>query len=463
MRNLAGHYQSNGGYFSRTNIRNELQRQKLSNFGSLSENNLSKHRHEMLDSEESINDVRRLEGVNALGHTSHENDAEQLINEMQYISLHATNQNGDVNSHSTNRNQDDIQHSTNQKQGALNSHLTKIDRKLPKQSIANHHHSNVTINQNQSHIGRKMSPQKLPNVLPRVLLAADISSTFTAKTIAGLLESQRIEFDFYFQTANKTPHALWIQNGEDKIIGKYSLMIFANYAGVFYTWPKVTRATFLDYSETFGVTMVGVARTPKNISQPGPGYFNNSHFVLDDVITHTVTTERVKFLELSSKRDFYMLNNGGRIFELPAGIQWHAFLPIKSLDVGHVTDTMETKHSNTTKTRTKSTTNENSNVLATITYKNEAAFNSAKTVTSPLVLVMKGLNSGARKVLIGSPVTFWLTKMMLFEILKEESRMSLMRYGRERSVMVDIDDIFVAPEGRKMNVSDVQVCVCVMV
>ena len=39
----------------------------------------------------------------------------------------------------------------------------------------------------------------------------------------------------------------------------------------------------------------------------------------------------------------------------------------------------------------------------------------------------------------------------------------MVREGRERLVMVDIDNVFLAPDERRMTRDDVKVCVCVCV
>ena len=75
----------------------------------------------------------------------------------------------------------------------------------------------------------------------------------------------------------------------------------------------------------------------------------------------------------------------------------------------------------------------------------------------PVVLEDMGGRDGVRKIVMGAPVRFWLSHLMLLESVHQLSDGRLVREGRERMVMVDIDDIFLAPEGRRMRVDDVQV------
>ena len=78
---------------------------------------------------------------------------------------------------------------------------------------------------------------------------------------------------------------------------------------------------------------------------------------------------------------------------------------------------------------------------------------------APVVLEDMGGRDGVRKIVLGAPLKFWLSHLMLLESVHQLSEGRLVREGRERMVMVDIDDIFLAPEGRRMRVDDVQVCV----
>ena len=69
-----------------------------------------------------------------------------------------------------------------------------------------------------------------------------------------------------------------------------------------------------------------------------------------------------------------------------------------------------------------------------------------------------GKFDGVRKIFIGLPIKFWLAKLLLLDALYQLcGGVRLGMEGRQRWVMVDIDDVFVAPEGRRMTEEDVQV------
>ena len=67
-----------------------------------------------------------------------------------------------------------------------------------------------------------------------------------------------------------------------------------------------------------------------------------------------------------------------------------------------------------------------------------------------------GKFDGVKKVIIGTSLQFWLTHLVMLDAVHVLCK-GLVRGGRERMVMVDIDDIFSAPEGQKMKADDVKV------
>ena len=76
---------------------------------------------------------------------------------------------------------------------------------------------------------------------------------------------------------------------------------------------------------------------------------------------------------------------------------------------------------------------------------------------SPCILNEQATEGGPQIFFIGTPINFWLTKILLMDLLRLFSRTRILRFDRKRSILIDIDDIFVAPEGLKMNKNDVQV------
>ncbi|KAG7255139.1 hypothetical protein CRUP_030435 [Coryphaenoides rupestris] len=67
-----------------------------------------------------------------------------------------------------------------------------------------------------------------------------------------------------------------------------------------------------------------------------------------------------------------------------------------------------------------------------------------------------GLYDGVRRVLFGQGLGYWLHRLILVDAIAylTDRRLAL---GRERHLLVDIDDIFVGKEGTRMNTEDVKV------
>lgn len=78
-------------------------------------------------------------------------------------------------------------------------------------------------------------------------------------------------------------------------------------------------------------------------------------------------------------------------------------------------------------------------------------------VKSPCILTERTVRDGPMNIFIGSPVHFWLTKILVMDFLRLFSRKKILRFDRKRSILIDIDDMFVAPTGLKMIKDDVQV------
>ena len=98
------------------------------------------------------------------------------------------------------------------------------------------------------------------------------------------------------------------------------------------------------------------------------------------------------------------------------------------------------------------------NILVSLKYTtNDSLTNYISYHTSPLALIDRDVSPGVMLILIGMDMRFWLTKLVLLDMMKAYSSQSLLRFDNKRWVMVDIDDIFVAPPGLRMTADDVEV------
>lgn len=262
------------------------------------------------------------------------------------------------------------------------------------------------------------SPEKL-QVSPRVLLLYHRNSTNGAREISTLLQSHRIPYDPHLMRTGGTLQLMEERLGEN-VLGKYCLIICAS---IGLLESNITQGHVLAYSAMFNVTIMSIAA-----SGVTPSSHKASHF-------HTVNIKsyNLQGVLLNPSKQFYYLKTG-EWFTALGGFtspSWTAF-------TGLAHDEAE--------------------VLASVMFRGKSL-----NQTLPLAITLKGIGnsgssgvSGVNQVLIGSPMAFWMTEMLVLEVIRSLYP-GLARFGRQRWIMIDIDDIFVAPAGLKMTSADVEV------
>ena len=256
------------------------------------------------------------------------------------------------------------------------------------------------------------------NILPRrrindrVLVVYDAASASIAKSIRILLQSHRIPHDVYLHHNTSV-----LSLSEEESVGKYSLLIFADASFLHGKWPSTFVENYLHYLRSFEVTVIHFA-SPHNL-----GHFTETNqFSIFNISTNDVTG-----IKLNASRSFYYLKNAEWFTDVVRNDSWVGFVPAES---AHTAGGLE--------------------VISTIRYRQVGVEHE---LTTPLSLITT--RRGVREVLIGCPIRFWMTKLLLLEWIREYT--SFPRLGRKRWVMIDIDDIFVAPKGVKMTTEDVRV------
>ena len=343
------------------------------------------------------------------------------------------------------------------------------------------------------HVTRNRAEKTLPK---QVLLVYTSGSLRTAGHMKAFLESQRVNFSLYSHSVASQPALTVLLGGKE--VARFSLIIVTDVAAMFSTWTDSERQLYLSYCRQYNVSLIFIAQ----LAIDQPGVTNGRQLTLHNLRTCIVYAETVEYLELNSTHKFYYAKSGEKITRLPANTLWQVFEPLvhqkgrghMTGPQGHVIDarshmtnmhvdnvTSDKHHrsrrhlqmvvENTRVTRdhqvhaTVSSSERNRNeeqrhiesnfrVLLSMKYQT----NDSKYATSPVVISDKGKVDGVKKVFIGGPITFWLRKLLLLDVIRDlSSHYPVLRFGRQRWVMVDIDDIFVAPKGRKMTTSDVQV------
>ena len=94
--------------------------------------------------------------------------------------------------------------------------------------------------------------------------------------------------------------------------------------------------------------------------------------------------------------------------------------------------------------------------IASVEYLNH---DTQQSVTYPVILADYGNNDGVRKVFFGCPPDSWIVKLLLLDAIRRFSAQPVLKMSLKRYILVDIDDIFVAPPGTRMKVDDVKALV----
>ena len=91
--------------------------------------------------------------------------------------------------------------------------------------------------------------------------------------------------------------------------------------------------------------------------------------------------------------------------------------------------------------------------IASVEYLNR---DTQQSVTYPVVLADYGGNDGVRRAFFGCPPDSWIVKLLFLDAIRRFSTQPVLKFGLQRHILVDIDDIFVAPPGTRMKVDDVK-------
>ena len=324
--------------------------------------------------------------------------------------------------------------------------------------------SNLSNSSHESH----STSFPIKGLLPRVLLIYDNFSIDSAKQVKVFLQTQRIDFDLYSTSKNRAPPPLSKLSTEtDEVVGRYALILCADIGVLFNRVGQAERHLFYDYSRSFNVSIIAVKRTTFDILK---GY-TESKFSYGKYLILPVRSGSMNNIKVDDKRQWLFTKGGVTVTDIPKSAHWQVFLTIESQDVNNklhngppVSSERTPNHHNHLslqflQRRTDDTSLVKPSVLAHLKY--AVSYSNSTYVshrTSPLVLVDCDVIPGVVTLLIGMDIRFWLTKLLLMDMIRSYSTAPLLRVDNKRWVMVDIDDIFVAPQGLRMTPSDVEVC-----
>lgn len=278
------------------------------------------------------------------------------------------------------------------------------------------------------------------NVLPRVLLLYDTASWRAAKAAKVFLEAQSISFDLHRHYSYRVPMLTAFVGGRET--GLFSVILASSSVSVFHHWSERERQPYLAYCRKYGVPLVGL--TPLKDDQE-----KLSKAKLGNLTIFHIEPESIQKLSLNDSHKFHYAKPGVDITNhIQRSERWFGFKIASSAALEASQANLPEHDGQVATAATQYST------LAAVTFA-EAGSRNSNTVA--VAIQDTGLYDGVVTLLLASPLTFWLTKLLLMDAIRALSPLPLLRFGRERWVMVDIDDIFVAPPGTKMVPEDVQV------
>ena len=333
----------------------------------------------------------------------------------------------------------------------------------PKRYIRPQTAPNHSLSSHTSHL----NSLPIKGLLSRVLVIYDNFSVDSAKGLKVFLQTQRIDFDLYSTSSNKVPPPLSKLSTEtDEVIGRYALILCADIGILFNRVGEAERHLFYDYSRAFNVSIIAVKRTAFDVQR---GY-TEAKFNYGKYLIFPVRSGSMNHVKVDDRRQWLFTKSGVTVTNIPRSAHWQVFLTIESQNVNNephndspVSSERTPNHHNHLsleflRRRSESTLLADPSVLAHLKY--AISYTNSTRVshrTSPLVLVDRDVIPGAVTLLIGMDIRFWLTKLLLMDMIRSYSSTPLLRFGNKRWVMVDIDDIFVAPLGLRMTTDDVEV------
>ena len=293
------------------------------------------------------------------------------------------------------------------------------------------------------------------SVLPQVLLLYGADSYKPSTEVRIFLEAHRIPF--HCTNLEKGRHLLSEANGVSNNsrssrdpTREISLVVIVS------DFHSNSVEPYLDFCRQRTLPLIWVVVPAESNSNNPKPHVSNLH-------TASLESSAISRVTLSHSYPFYYGRPGASGDDIPPDSLWTTFSHEGSHD-GHMTNLHPPHNAQvTTTTQESMRENERESAASDTDYRTLVAVYAASNTTagaSPVVVEDSGRRDGVRKVLVWTPVQSWLTHLALLEAVHQVCG-EMVREGRESLVMVDIDDVFLAPDERRMTRDDVKVCVCV--
>ena len=248
-----------------------------------------------------------------------------------------------------------------------------------------------------------------------VLVVYDSSVSKLAEQVGKFLEAHRVPFVLHVRTS--AARLAWVEARNGTARGLYGLLVVVDFASFFSHWSERERRTCTDYCKRFGVSAV---------------YLSNSDGRMKKTLRSGNATLGVrvwspKAVNITSTVPFNHTKPGIVVERVPNSAAWLTFTtppPGTARVIGtEVWASLVTRH---------------------------------KAVRHTVFLVREEAMVSA---FFGMPFDFWLSKLLFLDALDIlcDPLVPALRYGRDRLVMVDIDDIFVGDPDMRLHKDDVEV------
>ena len=242
-----------------------------------------------------------------------------------------------------------------------------------------------------------------------VLLVYDTNSKSVFQKLKILLLAQRVVYETYFFVPGKQPPS-FLSSNQRRL--PYSLIIFSSLS-IYQQLPSFYKELYLKFCRNGNIGIIFITHDVSGSVEVGNGAALSLYKFNAGIKNFYV--HPTKFLYITK----------GDINVTPVETEW-TFL---NVDSGNFVP------------------------IASVEYLNH---DTQQSVTYPVILADYGGNDGVRRVFFGCSLDSWIVKLLLLDAIRRFSAQPVLKFGLKRYILVDIDDIFVAPPGTRMKVEDVQ-------
>lgn len=244
-----------------------------------------------------------------------------------------------------------------------------------------------------------------------ILVVYDVTSKTVFQKLKVLLLAQKVVFETYFFVPGKQPPSFLTSQRRLS----YSLIIFSSLS-IYQNLPSLHKGQYSKLCRNGNVGIIFITHDVSGSIEVGNGAALSLYKFNAEIKKFYVYP--TKFLHIT-KGDFSVT---------PTETDW-TFL---NVDSGNFLS------------------------VASVEYLNH---DTQQSVMYPVILADYGNNDGVKRVYFGCPLDSWIVKLLLLDAIRQFSAQPVLKFDLERYILVDIDDIFVAPPGTRMKVDDVKVLI----